>query len=616
MSVVDDAIEFLEDLIMGDFKENPSNMSIIANAVIGLIPIADQVLDVRDVAGMVCRIAKKGPANCTVDDWVDLSFAAIGCIPEVGSLFKGVFKPLWKSRKVVKKIDAKTWSSIDRMLGMSKGSSIKYLKAFPWVKRKAEALQQLNEAFVGLDQLLAFLSEPRWWVPDNLELLAKKMRPLVKQVREPIKKGFDMGFKAMQDFVIDMIGEEGYKVVNAAATVALSTNNKAKHSNEKSKIKAVATPTKQQQKTATNNKNTAKSSPNTKAQNKAANPKATTPTAPKNQTNAKKTEANKQNQGIVKRADHDKVSGHERQNVEKGKGNQTNVTKKTLRELPQFNNILGFMSEHIVDYFCATEFKWGSDWAKHDDGVNGKWLKGLPNSTNVGKLNNRKRKQSLLSIVDVNGQGIDSVWRVSESNVHNNSRKYAIVEAKSSKKITQPKTNNKPSVVSKLGINENLPDLLDPPTDADNNKNTVVKKGEKAGKNTKSKSNSNKSTKNNNQQKGSGASVIVQMSREWIEQNLLSAVGDPTLKRSILLSYSRHLLYTPLYLESMIQHEKALLSVVGQSWPLKLPDPSLHTNHSIPNQYRHDENEVKAAVNTKKDRLRIKFGNLKSLDKE
>ena len=383
MSVVDDAIEFLEDLIMGDFKENPSNMSIIANAVIGLIPIADQVLDVRDVAGMVCRIAKKGPANCTVDDWVDLSFAAIGCVPEVGSLFKGVFKPLWKSRKLVKKIDAKTWSSIDRMLGMSKGSSIKYLKAFPWAKRKAEALQQLNDAFVGLDQLLAFLSEPRWWVPDNLELLARKMRPMVKQVREPIKKGFDQGFKAMQDFVIDMIGEEGYKVVNAAATVALSTNNKAKHSNEKSKIKAVATPAKQQQKAATNNKNTAKSSPNTKAQNKTVNPKATMQTAPKNQANAKKTEANKQNQGTVKRADHDKVNGNERQNVEKGKGNQTNATKKTLRELPQFNNILGFMSEHIVDYFCATEFKWGSDWTKHDDGVNGKWLKGLPNSTEV-----------------------------------------------------------------------------------------------------------------------------------------------------------------------------------------------------------------------------------------
>ncbi len=625
MSVVDDAIEFLEDLIMGDFKENPSNMSIIANALIGLIPVADQVLDVRDVAGMVCRIAKKGPANCTVDDWVDLSFAAIGCIPEVGSLFKGVFKPLWKSRKVVKKIDAKTWSSIDRMLGMSKGSSIKYLKTFPWAKRKVEALQYINDAFVGLDQLLAFLSEPRWWVPDSLELLAKKMRPLVKQVREPIKKGFDLGFKAMQDFVIDMIGEEGYKVVNAAATIALSTGNNPKNKHEKSKVKLVENNA-QKKKGASGGKNAPKPIGSKATDKKVDDKKAKTPVDQKKQpakkveadkkVDAKKAEADKKKAEPQKRADHDKVNGNERQNVEKGKGTQTNATKTTLRELPQFNNILGFMSEHIVDYFCAQEFKWGLDWSKHDDGVNGKWLKGTPDSSTTGKLNNRKRNQSLLSIVDVNGQGIDSVWKVPVGNIHNNLKNYAVVEAKSAKRVSLPKTKNKPSVVSKLGVNESIPDLLDPPTDSSNDKNKVVKKGNKAGKAGSKQSTNRTTTQSTNQNKGSGGTVIVQMSREWIEQNLLSAVGEPSLKRSILLSYSRHLFYTPLYLESMIQHEEALLSVEGQSWPLKLPEPSLHTNHSIPNQYRHDENEVKAAVNTKKERLRIKFGNLKSLDKE
>lgn len=599
MSVVDDAIEFLEDLIMGDFKENPSNMSIIANAVIGLIPIADQVLDVRDVAGMVCRITNKGPANCTIDDWVDLSFAAIGCIPEVGSLFKGVFKPLWKSRKVVKKIDAKTWSSIDRMLGMSKGSSIKYLKTFPWAQRKAQALQQLNIAFNSLDQLLAYLSIPRWWIPDNLELLARRMRPKVKQVRDPIKKGFDMGFKAMQDFVIDMIGEEGYKVVNAAATIALSTGNKTKSSHEKSKVKLVGN-------------NTQKKVNGGSTASKKVDNKATGSAVAGKKVDAKKQEVDKKKVGGEKRADHDKVNGNERQTVKEPNGNQTIATKKTLRELPQFNNILGFISEHIVDYFCASEFKWGEDWSKHDDGINGKWTKGLPDELISGKLNNRKRKQSLLSIVDVNGKGIDSVWRVSESNIHNNSKKYAVVEAKSAKKVTQPKSSNKPSVVSKLGVNTSLTDLLDPPIEDNRSKSSVVKKGEKAGKSKKTNKITNKETQN----KGTGGTVIVQMSREWIEQNLLSAVGDPNLKRSILLSYSRHLFYTPLYLESMIQHEEALLSISDQGWPLKLPDSSLHTNHTIPTQYRHDENEVRNAVNTKKERLRVKFGNLKSLDKE
>lgn len=401
MSVVDDAIEFLEDLIMGDFKENPSNMSIIANAVIGLIPIADQVLDVRDVAGMVCRITNKGPANCTIDDWVDLSFAAIGCIPEVGSLFKGVFKPLWKSRKVVKKIDAKTWSSIDRMLGMSKGSSIKYLKTFPWAQRKAQALQQLNIAFNSLDQLLAYLSIPRWWIPDNLELLARRMRPKVKQVRDPIKKGFDMGFKAMQDFVIDMIGEEGYKVVNAAATIALSTGNKTKSSHEKSKVKLVGNNTQKK----VNGGSTASKKVDNKARGSAVAGK---------KVDAKKQEVDKKKVGGEKRADHDKVNGNERQTVEKGSGNRVNATQHTIDKIGDFTNKLkGILGEHMADYHCQQIKGWGKDTAKHDDA----------NAINSHKLNDGGKMVQLLEIKS-RGRGIDGVWKT------NSGKPYAIIEAK------------------------------------------------------------------------------------------------------------------------------------------------------------------------------------------
>lgn len=239
MSVLNDATDFIEDLIMGDFKENPSNMAIIANALIGLIPGVDQVLDVRDVAGMICRISKKGPAHCSIDDWVDLSFAALGCIPEVGSLFKGIFKPLWKSRKLVKNIDHKKLNAIEAMLGLKKGGAIKYIKTINWVQRKIEAISYINQAFIGLDSVLVFLSQPRWWVPDDLENLAKYMRPRVKKFKDPIKNGFNQGFKAMHDFVVQLIGEDGYRVVNAAASIALNSGNKSKHHNEKSKIRVV-----------------------------------------------------------------------------------------------------------------------------------------------------------------------------------------------------------------------------------------------------------------------------------------------------------------------------------------------------------------------------------------
>ncbi|WP_336041482.1 hypothetical protein [Acinetobacter dispersus] len=512
MSVVDDAIEFLEDLVMGDFKENPSNMSIIANAVIGLIPIADQVLDVRDVAGMVCRITNKGPANCTIDDWVDLSFAAIGCIPEVGSLFKGVFKPLWKSRKVVKKIDAKTWSSIDRMLGMSKGSSIKYLKTFPWAQRKAQALQQLNIAFNSLDQLLAYLSVPRWWVPDNLELLARRMRPQVKKVRDPIKKGFDMGFKAMQDFVIDMIGEEGYKVVNAAATIALSTGNKAKNSHEKSKVKLVGNNTQKK----VNSGSTASK----KVDNKVKSSKV----ADKN-VDAKKQDVDKKKIGGEKRADHDKVNSNERQTVEKGTGNRVNATQHTIDKIGDFTNKLkGILGEHMADYHCQQIKGWGKDTAKHDGA----------NAINSHKLNDGGKMVQLLEIKS-RGRGIDGVWKT------NTGKPYAIIEAKLSE-----------NPIKSLG------ELLNDAKDK-NGADLQTEQKRRQGQSQKQKKQKNKNSTTNS--KGGSLDVggersrkdngkVMQMSHNWIQTRLRSTrlvLNDLFAKEDLLSDtnkvYSRCVLF-------------------------------------------------------------------------
>lgn len=92
MSLIDDITKFCEDLILGDFEEDPSNAAMIVGGVISLIPVAQQVLNVRDISGMIYRISRKGAPHCTKDDWVDLALAAFGCIPELGSLFKTIVK--------------------------------------------------------------------------------------------------------------------------------------------------------------------------------------------------------------------------------------------------------------------------------------------------------------------------------------------------------------------------------------------------------------------------------------------------------------------------------------------------------------------------------------------
>ena len=45
MSLVDDCMKFLEDLIMGDFNEDQMVSAQIIGGLISLIPVVDQVMD-------------------------------------------------------------------------------------------------------------------------------------------------------------------------------------------------------------------------------------------------------------------------------------------------------------------------------------------------------------------------------------------------------------------------------------------------------------------------------------------------------------------------------------------------------------------------------------------
>jgi hypothetical protein len=69
---------------------------------ISLVPVLDQVMDARDITGVLFNINKRGGfAHAGADQLVNLGFAGFGAVPEVGSAFKTVFKPLWKERRAV-----------------------------------------------------------------------------------------------------------------------------------------------------------------------------------------------------------------------------------------------------------------------------------------------------------------------------------------------------------------------------------------------------------------------------------------------------------------------------------------------------------------------------------
>ncbi len=229
MSLTDDISKFCNDLILGDFEEEPGNAAMIVGGLVSLIPIADQVLDVRDLSGMIYRVSKKGAPNCGKDDWVDLSLAAFGCIPELGSLFKTIVKPLWKRRKVLKG-SMRGEAFISAMLGKAKGKAITFIKTLDWAGNTQLAIQQMNTALTGCDQLLAELEKSRWWVPDSLEGLARDLRPGLQSIREPLNTGIQQGIQALREFVTELVGEDGYRVAQMAVAAASSASPGSKRS--------------------------------------------------------------------------------------------------------------------------------------------------------------------------------------------------------------------------------------------------------------------------------------------------------------------------------------------------------------------------------------------------
>lgn len=80
---------WLWEAIEGDFNENRSTKQILVDAGISMIPLVDQVCDVRDLIAN-CRKLSKEPAEAS--GWIALALTLIGLFPTLGSLAKGVLK--------------------------------------------------------------------------------------------------------------------------------------------------------------------------------------------------------------------------------------------------------------------------------------------------------------------------------------------------------------------------------------------------------------------------------------------------------------------------------------------------------------------------------------------
>jgi hypothetical protein len=109
---VQEIVSWVWGTVQGDFNPNQSNSQLAVNTIVGLIPLVDQVLDLRDLTAGLWNLVDYYDESS--DDhselvlgltkeqwlWVNVFIIAIGCIPGVGSAVKGVLR--WMIRQFMK----------------------------------------------------------------------------------------------------------------------------------------------------------------------------------------------------------------------------------------------------------------------------------------------------------------------------------------------------------------------------------------------------------------------------------------------------------------------------------------------------------------------------------
>ena len=371
MSLVDDCMKFLEDLIMGDFNENQMVSAQIVGGLISLIPVVDQVMDARDVSGSLYRINKQGGlAKATVDQKIYLGFAAFGVVPEIGSAFKTVFKPLYKERKALKGAVNSGVAMIERMLSKKKGGALAWVKALDWAGNTQAAILQANLALESCIALLEYIAQGHWWCPDHLEQLARDVSPGIRKMRGQLAAPIREASRYIRTFITELLGEHAAAVVMSVASNAGSIPRNGHHG------------------------------------------------------------AGARGSGANSAGSHAKVADKPRRNGRTTTGKVANVVQKTAFATYQVldNGVKGLLGEHIVDHHVIEQKGWGLSWNRHDM-IGGPGKKAPGWQSEFKKLNDDEIPMYLCTPsgrVFING--IDSLWLTNRTRPH----QFAVVEAKAS----------------------------------------------------------------------------------------------------------------------------------------------------------------------------------------
>ena len=189
---MNDALDWFWGVLQGDFNEDPSLSQTIVGSLITLIPVIDQVGDIRDIIANLHQLSKDSSDKWK---WIALAITLIGLIPVLGSALKGVFKILVKFlREGARHADEALATILAIVRGAGKGDPVRWLRSLPMDQYAREAVARFNDF---MQKIVLGISDVRhMWLARRI--LGDKLRQL-ELVEQQIRRLQAMGRDRIPD---------------------------------------------------------------------------------------------------------------------------------------------------------------------------------------------------------------------------------------------------------------------------------------------------------------------------------------------------------------------------------------------------------------------------------
>lgn len=219
--------------LQGDFNRSPTTGQIVTGGVLSMIPVVDQLCDVRDVVAN-CLALSDEEGRRDDSNWFALGLTCFGFIPELGSAVKTVAKvAIHKGVRLIDIVKRMEWlESLGGKVRLPWGRApLRWLQAYDWVAAAKTAGAAAKRAFENaLRKVEAAIRWATGAIKTRLQQLAGAFKAIIARVEQAIE---DVALK-VRDSIRNLLRRDKREIGRFDAAPGSAPNRHVQRENEPS----------------------------------------------------------------------------------------------------------------------------------------------------------------------------------------------------------------------------------------------------------------------------------------------------------------------------------------------------------------------------------------------